>query len=65
MAQKLVCAKEMARLLDCSIVTLYRLRRRGVLRAGVYTSGGRGALVRYDPDAVLTQLRERRGLAMP
>ena len=57
--ERLLKPREMANILCCSVDTLRRYRKRGILTEGVYHPAG-GHMVLYDRAAILDQLRERR-----
>jgi len=56
--ERLLKPQEMANILCCSVDTLRRYRKRGILTEGVYCPTG-CRMVLYDRRLVLEQLRER------
>lgn len=56
--ERLLTGREMSAILGCSVETLRRWRRDGILRAGVFHRLGT-RWVRYDPALIRDELREK------
>lgn len=57
-AVRLITIHEMAALLRCSVSSLYRARRTGHIKDGIYQLPN-SRVVRFDPIKILEQLRQK------